>query len=52
MKRHPHRVDVSNARARLAAADEYRRAHAATIAEGEQAKIILHRKQGCRRYVG
>lgn len=38
------RDDVSNARARLAADDEYRRAHAATIAEGEQAKIVLHRK--------
>lgn len=38
------RDDVSNARARLAAADEYRRTHAATIAEGEQAKIVLHRK--------
>ncbi len=38
------RDDVSNARARLAAADEYRRTHEATIAEGEQAKIVLHRK--------
>ena len=36
--------DVSNARARLAADDEYRRTHTATIAEGEQAKIVLHRK--------
>jgi prophage DNA circulation protein len=38
------RDDVSNARARLTADDEYRRAHAATITEGEQAKIVLHRK--------
>lgn len=38
------RDDASNARARLTAADEYRRTHAATIAEGEQAKIILRRK--------
>ncbi len=38
------RDDVSNCRARLAAADEYRRAHATTIAEGEQAKVVLHRK--------
>jgi chromosome segregation ATPase len=38
------RDDVSNARARLDAADEYRRTHAATLAEGEQAKIVLHRK--------
>jgi hypothetical protein len=36
--------DVSNARARLAADDEYRRTHTATIPEGEQAKIVLHRK--------
>lgn len=38
------RDDASNAQARLAADDEYRRAHSATIAEGEQAKIVLHRK--------
>jgi chromosome segregation ATPase len=36
--------DVSNAQVRLAADDEYRRTHAATIAQGEQAKIVLHRK--------
>jgi chromosome segregation ATPase len=35
---------VSNAQARLAADDEYRRTHSATIAEGEQAKVVLHRK--------
>lgn len=35
---------VSDAQARLAADDDYRRTHAATIAEGEQAKIVLHRK--------
>jgi prophage DNA circulation protein len=38
------RDDVSNARARLAADDEYRRARSATITEGEQAKAVLHRK--------
>jgi hypothetical protein len=38
------RDDVSSARARQVADDEYRRTHAATIAEGEQAKIVLHRK--------
>ncbi len=38
------RDDVSNARARLAAADEYWRTHSATIADGEQAKIVLYRK--------
>lgn len=38
------RDDVSTARDRLAAADEYCRTHAATIAEGEQAKVVLHRK--------
>jgi prophage DNA circulation protein len=38
------RDDASNARARLAADDEYRRAHSATITEGEQAKAVLHRK--------
>lgn len=38
------REDVSDARARLAADDEHRAAHSATITEGEQAKIILNRK--------
>jgi prophage DNA circulation protein len=38
------RDDVANARAQLAADDEYRRAHAATTAEGEQSNIVLHRK--------
>jgi chromosome segregation ATPase len=38
------RDDVSNVRARLAASEEYRSTHAATIAEGEQAKVVLHRK--------
>lgn len=35
---------ASNARARLAADDEFRRTHAATIAAGEQAKVVLHRR--------
>jgi chromosome segregation ATPase len=35
---------ASNARARLAADDEFRRTHAATIATGEQAKVVLHRR--------
>lgn len=38
------RDDASRARAKLAADDEYRRTHATTIAEGEQAKAVLHRK--------
>jgi prophage DNA circulation protein len=38
------RDDVSRARARLAADDESRRAHLASITEGEQAKIVLNRK--------
>ena len=40
----PPETTFSNARARLAADDEYRRAHSATITEGEQAKAVLHRK--------
>ena len=36
--------DVSDARVQLAADDEYRRAQSATLTEGEQAKIVLHRK--------
>ena len=36
--------DASKAQARLAADDEHRRTQATTIAEGEQAKIALHRK--------
>lgn len=38
------RDSIAKARAQLATDDEHRRTHAATITEGEQAKLLLHRK--------